>query len=151
MFTLTDSIKDWLKKSSNPNFILIVGPARSGKSTLSNIYGEKLLEILENCIPIIQSLNELDNPDIILDIIVEKNIKKYFQHPFDFALNLIPQMAKETIVNKSVEELINLSKTNYIEPIENTVLEIFYQKANEEFENITDLFPDKYNNYKKEF
>ena len=114
------------------------------------IPGENLIDIFEKCVPIIQKINELDNPDIRLEIIVEQLIKSYFQQAFDYALNMISQIAQETITNKSAEELIKLSKTNYIEPIENTVLETFDQKSNEVFENITDLFPEKYNNYREE-
>ena len=114
------------------------------------IPGEKLIEIFENCIPIIQGIDELDNPDIRLEIIVEELIKKYFQQAFDFALNMISQIVQETIIDKSAEELINLSKTNYIEPIENTILDTFHQNVNEIFENITEMFPEQYNNYREE-
>ena len=60
------------------------------------------------------------------------------------------QLINENIFNKSAEELIEQSKTNFIEPIENTILESFEKKANEVFEDITSMFPDQYIQYKND-
>ena len=116
----------------------------------SKIPGEKLIEIFNDCVPIISENDDLDDPDIQLEKIVDNVVKKYLKKAFDATLELMTQLINENILNKSAEELIEQSKTKFIEPIENTVLESFEQKANEVFEDISSMFPDQYLQYKND-
>ncbi|KAK8876514.1 hypothetical protein M9Y10_006728 [Tritrichomonas musculus] len=113
------------------------------------IPGKNLVQIFNKCSPFISQINDLDNQDIRLEHVIDNLISSYFQQAMNSCEYLINNAVKD-INNKSASELIDLSKKNYTYPFENNILASFAQNANGSFNNITNLFPEKYNRYRND-
>ena len=111
------------------------------------IPGKNLVQIFNKCSPFISQINDLDNQDIRLEHVIDNLISSYFQQAMNSCEYLINNAVKD-INNKSASELIDLSKKNYT--FENNILASFAQNANGSFNNITNLFPEKYNRYRND-
>lgn len=130
-----ESIKDLIR------FII------SGISKRMPIPGQNLVEIFDKIVPIISNINELDDPDVRLEVIVQHLIHSYFQTAYERSIQQIPQLIQVKITNQTAQQLINLAGQNYYKSIQETIILSFEQKANMIFENITKLFPEKYQQF----
>lgn len=113
------------------------------------IPGSTLIQIFERCIPIIAKINDLDDPDIKLDTIVQNIIKDFFQQSYDFAIKQTNKYINDFLDGKSANELVQYSKTEFYIPIEKQITEIYYNKANDLYQNIKISFPDMNKEYSK--
>lgn len=115
-------------------------------NTISNripIPGPNIIQIFEKFIPIISKLDDLDDPNIRLDQIVNNLIDYYFKVAYEYAIEQSNDLIQIDIEKKSANELISLSKPQYCQEIQLNAIHIFTKKANEIFNNITECFPEK--------
>ena len=98
-------------------------------------------------IQIISQIDELDDPDIRLEVIINNLINEYFKNSYDLAIQQFPIIMKNNIKDKEAQELIELSNRPFIEPIKEEIRNIFIANANNLYSNITLYFSNKKDEY----
>lgn len=111
------------------------------------IPGSNLIQIFEKCIPVISKINDLDDPDIRIDLIVHNLINEYFKQAYDYTIMQLPSYINEYIANKMAADLIELSKIHYYEQIQEEMIQVYEKKANEIYLGITDIFSQMKDEY----
>lgn len=119
----------------------------SGVSKRIPIPGKGLIDIFENIFPKILEINDLDNPDVGIADIVQNLIHQYFKKAKNHALQRLPNLINEKFNNQTARYLIGLSGQNYYNEIQETIIHLFEHEANMIFENLTNLFPEEFQNF----
>lgn len=119
----------------------------SNASQQMKIPGKTLIEIFNQCIQFISQINELDNPDIRLEKIIKHLIDGYFEKAYKESIKVLDVKFEIVVKNKNINELINLSKTNFVKPIQDQIIISFKKNANKIFEDLTNMFPKKFEEY----
>lgn len=74
-------------------------------------------------------------------------INKYYQTAYDFSINQLSIEIKSQITSKNANELIKLSRSDFMASIQKKICKIFQQKSNEIFDGLTSTFPEKFKEY----
>ena len=75
------------------------------------------------------------------------HLQRYFQQSFDYCDNLISDSIENHINNKNANELVELSRMDFIKPIEDNICEIFINKLNHIFDNVSNIIPQRLERY----
>jgi hypothetical protein len=114
------------------------------------ISGSIFVDLFSEVIKCINGISDFDNPDIPFEQIFQNLIINSFLETKKISINYANSIIPTEIEHLEKEELKSFSKSNFREGQLLKIQDFFLTKANELFPNITNDFPDQFEEYKNQ-